>query len=171
MTIPTLDPNTARDTKVVLHHYGSDYYFDKIWVQGKDYGYEFPLPQRREGSGEGAAGLCDRPGPILDDARYILTLPPRRQLRASSRQRHRHRRRLRRLRRLQLRPRPRRVPRPTTRRRPACRPLLLTRPTEWQMTPRHPRRPPCLSTSAGWLMMVLGGGSLSGLGMAIRRRR
>ena len=44
MTIPALDINTARDTKVVLHHFGSDYYFDKVWIQGKDYGYEFPLP-------------------------------------------------------------------------------------------------------------------------------
>jgi hypothetical protein len=44
MTIPTLDQNTPEDTKVVLHHLGPDYYFDKIWIQGKNYGYEFPLP-------------------------------------------------------------------------------------------------------------------------------
>ena len=44
MTIPALDNNTPQNTKVVLHHYGNDYYFDKIWIQGKDYGYEFPLP-------------------------------------------------------------------------------------------------------------------------------
>src|SRR5215469_5946957 len=44
MTIPCLDPNTARDTRVMLHHFGNDYYFDKVWIQGKDYGYEFPLP-------------------------------------------------------------------------------------------------------------------------------
>jgi len=44
MTIPTLDNNTPENTKVVLHHYGDDYYFDKIWIQGKNYGYEFPLP-------------------------------------------------------------------------------------------------------------------------------
>src|ERR1051325_625857 len=44
MTIPALDPDTARDTKVILHHFGNDYYFDKIWIQGKDYGYEFPVP-------------------------------------------------------------------------------------------------------------------------------
>src|SRR5215470_3966424 len=44
MTIPALDINTARDTKVILHHFGPDYYFDKVWIQGKDYGYEFPLP-------------------------------------------------------------------------------------------------------------------------------
>ena len=44
LTIPTLDNNTPSSTRVILHHYGSDYYFDKVWIQGKDYGYEFPLP-------------------------------------------------------------------------------------------------------------------------------
>lgn len=44
MTIPTLDNNTPSDTRVLLHHYGNDYYFDKIWIQGKNYGYEFVLP-------------------------------------------------------------------------------------------------------------------------------
>jgi hypothetical protein len=44
MTIPALDNRTPEDTKVVLHHFGNDYYFDKVWIQGKDYGYEFPLP-------------------------------------------------------------------------------------------------------------------------------
>jgi len=45
MTIPALDINTARDTKVVLTRVGDDYYYNKIWVQGKQYGYEFPLPK------------------------------------------------------------------------------------------------------------------------------
>jgi len=45
MTIPALDPNTARDTKIVLTRVGDDYYYNKIWVQGKQYGYEFPLPK------------------------------------------------------------------------------------------------------------------------------
>jgi hypothetical protein len=44
LTIPTLDNNTPESTKVILHHYGNDYYFDKIWIQGKNNGYEFPLP-------------------------------------------------------------------------------------------------------------------------------
>ena len=43
-TIPALDVNTARDTKVVLNHIGDDFYISKIWVQGKDYGYELPVP-------------------------------------------------------------------------------------------------------------------------------
>src|SRR5207247_724736 len=45
MTIPALDINTARDTKLVLNHVGDDYYINKIWVQGKDYGYELPAPK------------------------------------------------------------------------------------------------------------------------------
>jgi len=45
MTIPVLDINTARDTKVVLTKIGDDYYYNKIWVQGKQYGYEIPLPK------------------------------------------------------------------------------------------------------------------------------
>jgi hypothetical protein len=46
MTIPALEgTNVTQDnTRVVLHHFGNDYYFDKVWIQGKDYGYEFPLP-------------------------------------------------------------------------------------------------------------------------------
>jgi hypothetical protein len=46
MTIPALQGTsvTQDNTRVVLHHFGSDYYFDKVWIQGKDYGYEFPLP-------------------------------------------------------------------------------------------------------------------------------
>ena len=45
MTIPVLDMNTARDTKVVLTRIGDDYYYNKVWVQGKQYGYEIPLPK------------------------------------------------------------------------------------------------------------------------------
>jgi len=44
MTIPALENRTQEDTRVMLHHFGNDYYFDKVWIQGKDYGYEFPLP-------------------------------------------------------------------------------------------------------------------------------
>src|SRR5262245_45834641 len=44
MTIPALDNKTPEDTKVILHHIGDGYYFDKIWIQGKNYGYEFVLP-------------------------------------------------------------------------------------------------------------------------------
>jgi len=45
MTIPALDINTARDTKLILNHVADSYYIHKIWVQGKDYGYELPIPK------------------------------------------------------------------------------------------------------------------------------
>jgi hypothetical protein len=45
MAIPTLDNRTPEHTKLVLDHVGDNYYLHKIWVQGKDYGYEFPLPR------------------------------------------------------------------------------------------------------------------------------
>ena len=44
LTIPTMKLDTPEKTSVVLHHFGNDYYFDKVWIQGKNYGYEFPLP-------------------------------------------------------------------------------------------------------------------------------
>jgi len=40
------DEKNPKDTKVVLHHIGDAYYFDKIWMEDKNYGWEFPLPAR-----------------------------------------------------------------------------------------------------------------------------
>src|SRR5207237_1969868 len=44
-TIPTLDNRTPSQTTVVLNRYGNDYCFDKVWIQGKDYGYQFRVPE------------------------------------------------------------------------------------------------------------------------------
>lgn len=45
-SIPANEGNTQEDTRVILHKLSDgEYRFDKIWVQGKDYGYEFPLPE------------------------------------------------------------------------------------------------------------------------------
>jgi len=44
MSIPALDNKTPEETSLKLNQYGSDYYLNKIWVQGKNYGYEFPIP-------------------------------------------------------------------------------------------------------------------------------
>jgi len=35
--------STQADTRVTLHHIGSNYYFDKIWIGGN--GFQFPLPK------------------------------------------------------------------------------------------------------------------------------
>lgn len=47
LTVPTgPDDKDPKETKVVLHHIGDAYYFDKIWMEDKNYGWEFPLPER-----------------------------------------------------------------------------------------------------------------------------
>jgi hypothetical protein len=46
ITIPAYKVVPPDSTSVVLHHFGNDYYFDKVWIEGKNYGYEFPLPNR-----------------------------------------------------------------------------------------------------------------------------
>jgi len=40
------DAKDPKETKVVLYHIGDAYYFDKIWMEDKNYGWEFPLPER-----------------------------------------------------------------------------------------------------------------------------
>jgi hypothetical protein len=46
LTIPTLTNDTPDTTKLTLHHYGNDYYFFKLWISGKNYGYEFINPEK-----------------------------------------------------------------------------------------------------------------------------
>jgi len=45
-TIPAEEEKAPEQTRVLLHHIGDTYYFDKIWMEGKNYGYEFPLPDK-----------------------------------------------------------------------------------------------------------------------------
>jgi hypothetical protein len=47
LTVPTgPDSKDPKETKVLLHHIGDAYYFDKIWMEDRNYGWEFPLPER-----------------------------------------------------------------------------------------------------------------------------
>ena len=155
MTIPALDINTARDTKVVLHHFGPDYYFDKVWIQGKDYGYEFPLPNSVK------AREKERMEPVSVAATYQSTQeqqtqqqtettttaqtappPPVEQPQATA-------------------PPPPPQPEPA----PAVTPAPTPEPSANREAPEMPK------TVSGWLMMMLGGGGLSAVGLALRRRR
>jgi hypothetical protein len=45
-TIPAKDEEVPKESKVLLHHIGDRYYFDKIWMEGRRYGFEFPLPDK-----------------------------------------------------------------------------------------------------------------------------
>ena len=48
ITIDTESKTPSEDTKVVLYKLAgtNDYFIDKIWVQGRSTGYEFPVPDK-----------------------------------------------------------------------------------------------------------------------------
>ncbi len=173
MTIPALDPNTARDTKVVLHHFGPDYYFDKIWIQGKDYGYEFPLPNSVK------AREKERMEPVSVAATYS-TMPAQTETAATTNTTTTAQNTTQTPATTQS-----TVPPATnqTTTAQATNPNTTAQATNpnttvqaenntanrEEQTPATTRRT-MPSTSAGWLMMLLSGGALSGAGLALRRR-
>lgn len=157
MTIPAYDPQTLDKTKVVLHHIGNDYYFDKVWIQGKNYGYEFPLPssvKQRELEARRAVTVAAQYTPPPAETAQVT--PP-----------------------VAAAPEPTPTPEPqaeTPAPAPAPAPEVAqnTPPpapeaTEPAPAPEANRELP--TTNAGWLMMLLSGGSLSGAGLFLRRKR
>jgi hypothetical protein len=182
MTIPALDNRTPEDTKVVLHHFGNDYYFDKVWIQGKDYGYEFPLPDavksRERERAQPATVAATYSTVQQSDASSTTTTTERAAAQPTT-------------------PEPttpattptttRTTPQPEqpvevaqapattpTTPAPATMPPATTQPSttgaaDRSMTESADRSMP--DTAAGWLMMLLGGGALSGAGLALRRKR
>jgi hypothetical protein len=166
MTIPALDINTARKTEVMLHHFGNDYYFDKIWIQGKDYGYEFPLPSTLK------ERLKEQMQPVSVAATYSssnentntaatapTTVPPATTQPETTAQAA-----------------PPATTQPETTAQAAPPPATVAPQTQTAAAAPYSseanREAPAMPhTSAGWLMMLLSGGALSSAGMALRRRR
>ncbi len=164
MTIPAYDPRTPDDTKVVLHHFGPDYYFDKIWITGKNYGYEFPLPDSVK------AREKERLQPISVAARYESQPPAASNTTATAANTNQTA-----------------APATTNNTTPPAAEtnntvaqnqtpaVTNTAPAETNNTPpattNNTANRELPSTSANWLMMLLSGGSLSGLGLALRRKR
>jgi hypothetical protein len=62
ISIPAFRHETPERTQVLLRRAANDEYFlNQMWVQGKNYGYEFPMPERaraldREHRGSPSAG-------------------------------------------------------------------------------------------------------------------
>lgn len=162
MTIPALDPNTARDTKLILGHVGDDYYIQKIWVQGKDYGYELPTPK----------GLKSRENEMTQSTVAAQSQPaPQTSAQATK---------------------PAENVEPPAETRPAetAQSTQPTPPVEQPATPPVTSEPNTANremtdqdaakttpaptsmpaTAANWVLMLLGGGTLSGAGMLLRRK-
>jgi hypothetical protein len=155
MAIPALDNRTPKETKLILDHIGNDYYLNKIWVQGKDYGYEFPIPSEirlREQERNAPANVVARyepaPAPKTEIAETTTTpaqpepapAPPAEIA--------------------QNRPEPAPEPAPAP---PAVTPAPAPQQYADQPTPVMPH------TAANWLNMLLGGSLLACSGFALRR--
>jgi hypothetical protein len=176
MTIPALEANgaTPEKTSVVLGHLGNDYYFDKVWIQGKDYGYQFPVPNSLK------AREKERTEPVAVGATYSSTPQSATQTTTTS----------------QAttaaetpataaattepattsntmtaQSQPSTTQEPATTRSTAA---PATTPSTAAATPQTNENTANRSmpeTSAGWLMMLLSGGALSSVGYALRRKQ
>lgn len=156
MTIPALDNRTPEDTKVVLHHFGNDYYFDKIWIQGKNYGYEFPLPDSVK------ARQRERMEPMTVAARYEATQETQTAQTTETT--------------------PAPAPAPEVAQAPPP-PAQEAAPAPQEPTPAPaaPEAAPAPApapeahrempvTAANWMLMLVSGGMLSGAGLLLRRK-
>jgi len=149
MAIPALDNRTPKETKLILDHIGNNYYLNKIWVQGKDYGYEFPIPsdiRMRE---------QERNAPATVVARYEPPPAPKTEVATTPAQ-------------------PEPTPEPpvqTAQVRPEPAPEPAPAPPAAAPAPQYADQPaPAMPhTAANWLNMLLGGGLLACSGLALRR--
>jgi hypothetical protein len=180
LTIPALENRTQPHTRVILNHIGNSYYFDKIWVEGKDYGYEFPLPdnvkQRELEASEAVtvaanassvpatstqAAVAPEPAPpaqptttaVQSDTTVQSETTTAMQSDTSN---------------TANREMTDAAPAPT----PAPAPVPTAAPVpELTPAPDTDEAPAMPHTDAGWLMMLLSGGTLTGLGASLRRKR
>jgi len=175
MTIPVLDPNVARDTKIVLSHIGNDYYYDKVWVQGKSYGYQFILPReararQREllavaassGSSSGSSTItttttttAQAEQPVAEE-QTVVQQPVETKSEVETQTEI-----------AQAEP----VPAPIAEPEPAPLPDSSADRAADEPAPKPaPSREKLPATATEWMSMLIGGGSLLGMGLKLRRR-
>ncbi|MDE3199000.1 MAG: hypothetical protein KGN84_21805 [Acidobacteriota bacterium] len=150
LTIPALKTNTPEKTSVVLHHIGGDYYFDQMWIEGKNYGYEFPLPpsvkmrQREEmkpytvAATYAPAAKKDETPEVARNTKPAAPAPPPS-------------------------PEPAAQPQPMQEAMNTPPPAPAPVPVPISSAPAMPH------TAGNWLQLMLSGGVLSGAGIALRR--
>jgi len=170
MAIPALDNKTPEKTSLMLDRYGSDYYLNKIWVQGKDYGYEFPIPDdvksRQKETSTVAARYESTPASSATTTESTTTTQAARVDPTET-----------------VAPPPARVDAAPAR---EPEPVAQAQVQSFELAQNTPPSPPAAATpapnsadttpampatSAGWLNLVLSGGALSGLGLMLRRTR
>jgi hypothetical protein len=170
MTIPVLDPDVARDTKIILSKFGSDYYYDKVWVQGKSYGYQFILPKEARARQRELLAINANSGsrstittttetakveePVVAEEQTVAVTPPVEESKSEVQTQTEI---------AQAEPAPVAEPEPLPENsadRSADEPAPAPAPAREEMP----------ATNAGWMAMVIGGSSLLGIGLKLRRK-
>jgi hypothetical protein len=157
MAIPTLDNRTPEHTKLVLDHVGDNYYLHKIWVQGKDYGYEFPLPKdirQREMERNAPATVVAQ----TTEQKTESTVAQNETVTAKEEERTEI---------AQAAPAPAPAPEATPAPEPTPAPIVREQ-AEQAPVPAEPTMP---HTATNWLGLALGGGLLAASGLALRQAR
>jgi hypothetical protein len=172
LTIPALENRTQSDTRVILHHIGSDYYFDKVWVQGKDYGYEFPLPnsvKMREKEAMQPVSVAATASSV--QATQTATTTQSTSTAATNQSTVQQQTTTQQATTQQATTQQATEPPVTTQQQTATVQATTPPATEDNTANRSTEAPAMPHTSAGWLMMLLSGGALSGLGAKLRSKR
>jgi len=157
MAIPALENRTQEHTRLVLDHIGEEYYLNKIWVQGKDYGYEFPIPpsirmreQERNAPTTVAAEYTPAPAPA---PRVVATETKTEETTAIAQN---------------TTPEP--TPAPAVQSTPAPAGPEPTALTPSEQADQAPEPTPTMPHTAGnWMNLIVGGGLLAASGLALRR--
>ncbi len=147
VTIPILNNETPGETKVILQHIGQNYYLNRIWISGKDYGYEFPL------SAEAKALMHEKAEPLTLTAIYRTTQGET----------------------VAQAPAPTPAPEPTPQPPPPAPEEAQAEPAPPPPPAPEPQpapepAPAMPATADDWAMVVLAGGLLTGIGLTLRRR-
>ncbi len=161
-TIPILSNETPGETKVILQHVGQNYYLNKIWISGKDYGYEFPLPAEAKSlmqekmepltltatyRSEQPAQVAQAAPPPPAEPAPAPPPPPAEPPQAA--------------------PPPQTAPPPPPERTPEPEPAPAPEAAPAPATPPATNMP---ATADNWVTLIAVGGCLAGLGTLIRRR-
>jgi len=164
MAIPALENRTPNETKLVLDRFGSDYYLNKIWVQGKDYGYEFPIPdsvRMRENERMAAANITatySSPAPAVATTQPATTTETTQITTAE---------RVERTEIAQAAPPPEPAPATAPQVEVAPAPQVEAAPAPALSADRPERTMP--TTASNWLNLLIGGALLTSSGLALRQ--
>lgn len=148
-TIAILQNEPPARTEVILQRIGTNYYLNRIWINGKDYGYEFPLPAEaralmRERSEVITVVASYRPEPVAVAEAPKPTPTPTPE------------------------PPPPPPPTPAPTPEPTPEPTPTPQPTpEPTPVPEEPKMP---ATGDNWAMLMTVGSALAALGLALRRK-